>query len=73
MRMNMIFTNMESPKCHYGFLKFRLTDTVQNYETEKQSDSNLSFSLILSPIEVFSTAMEDLKLFSNSCKGLILF
>ena len=35
-----------------------LTDTAQNYETEKQSDSNLSFSLILNLIEVFSTAME---------------
>ena len=35
-----------------------LTDTAQNYETEKQSDSNLSFFLILNPIEVFSAAME---------------
>ena len=31
---------------------------AQNYETEKLSDSNLSFSLILNPIEVFSMAME---------------
>ena len=35
-----------------------LTDAAQNYETEKLSDSNLSFSLILNPIEVFSMAME---------------
>ena len=35
-----------------------LTDAAQNYETEKLSDSNLSSSLILNPIEVFSTATE---------------
>ena len=35
-----------------------LTDAAQNYETKKQSDSNFGFSLILNPIEVFSTATE---------------
>ena len=35
-----------------------LTDSAQNYETEIQSDSNHSFSLILNPIEEFSTDME---------------
>ena len=39
-------------------LNFMLTDAAQNYETEKQSDSNLSFSLILNPIEVFFMAIE---------------
>ena len=35
-----------------------LTDAAQNYETEKQSDSNFRFSLILNPIEVFFVATE---------------
>ena len=35
-----------------------LTDTAQNYEAEKQSDSNFCISLILNPIEVFFAAME---------------
>ena len=35
-----------------------LTDDAQNYETEKQSDSNFDFSLILNPIEVFFIATE---------------
>jgi hypothetical protein len=35
-----------------------LTEAAQNYETEKPSDSNLSFSLILNPIEVFFMATE---------------
>ena len=35
-----------------------LTEAAQNYETEKQSDSNISLSLILNPIDVFSAAME---------------
>ena len=39
-------------------LNFMLTDAAQNFDTEKLSDSNLSFSLILNPIEVFSTATE---------------
>ena len=35
-----------------------LTDAAQNYETEKQSDSNFDFSLILNPIEVFFASTE---------------
>ena len=35
-----------------------LIDAVQNYETEKQSDSNFCFSLILNSIEVFFAATE---------------
>ena len=35
-----------------------LTEAAQNYETEKQSDSNFCFSLILNPIEVFFVATE---------------
>ena len=50
-----------------------LTDTAQNFETEKLSDSNLSFSLILNPIEVFSAPRKDLEVFSNTYKGLIFF
>ena len=50
-----------------------LTDAAQNYETEKQSDSNFDFSLILNPIEVFLRPQKDLKVFSNSNKGLIFF
>ena len=35
-----------------------LIDAAQNYETEKQSDSNFGFSLILNPIEVLFAATE---------------
>ena len=69
--MNMNFANLESFEiiynsfnyqkvqfCHYYTLNFMLTEAAQNYETEKLSDSNLSFSLILNPIEVFFMATE---------------